>query len=52
MRVVLWFVLGAGLAVAGWLVSVKVGNDAAGVLVGATIMGGAALGALWANKAK
>ncbi len=50
LRFLLWFVAGIGLAAAGGAIAVKVGNDAAGILVGVTIFGGTILGALLMDR--
>jgi hypothetical protein len=46
LRYLLWFVAGIALAAAGSIISVKVGDDMAGVVVGASILGGVAVAAL------
>jgi len=44
VRLSLWFAAGAGLAAAGNAIALGVGNGAAGILVGVTVLGGTMLG--------
>ena len=44
LRFLLWFLAGVSIGAIGWVVSVRVGDDAAGVLVGAVIVTAAAVG--------
>jgi len=52
LRYLLWFVAGVVLAAVGWIIFVKVGNDMAGVVVGASLLGGVVVAALRGNKTK
>jgi hypothetical protein len=52
LRYLLCFVAGVGLAAAGWITSLKVGNDMAGVVIVASILGGIAVAALRGNETK
>jgi hypothetical protein len=46
----LWLVAGVALAAIGWAAGLNVGNDLAGVVVAAAIIGGVAAAELWANR--
>lgn len=48
----LWFVAGLGLAAIGWVVSVTVGEDAAGVLVFIVLVVASAASTLWSGRPK
>jgi len=48
----LWFVAGLGLAASGWVISVTVGEDAAGVVVVTVIVAASAASTLWSGRPK
>jgi hypothetical protein len=48
----LWFVAGLGLAAIGWVISVTVGENAAGVVVLTVVVVANAASTVWSGKPK